>query len=152
MNPIRSALFATLLSVGGLPCVAQGIPESTPAALSPNAVDTAQSPPAKAAAAPAPRRDRSVILEDEIRERTETDAYTLIRAVRPFWLRVRGRSSMALPEAVQVYVNGMQVSGVTALQGVQTASIARIEHLDGGRATERYGAEHGAGAIMVTTR
>ena len=106
-------------------------------------------------AAPAPdrrpRTSRDALLKDEITGRTETDAFALLSATRPSWLRVRGASSMYRPEMIQVYVNGMRAGSIQSLRSIQANTIVRVEHLDGARATERFGADHGAGAILLTT-
>ena len=98
-----------------------------------------------------PRTSRDALLKDEITGRTETDAFALLSATRPSWLRVRGASSMYRPEMIQVYVNGMRAGSIQSLRSIQANTIVRAEHLDGARATERFGADHGAGAILLTT-
>ena len=58
---------------------------------------------------------------------------------------------MYRPEMIQVYVNGMRAGSIQSLRSIQANTIVRAEHLDGARATERFGADHGAGAILLTT-
>ena len=45
----------------------------------------------------------------------------------------------------------MRAGSIQALRSIQANTIVRVEHLDGARATERFGAEHGAGAILLST-
>ena len=132
------ALSAALVAVAAVPAHAQDTTSVPPAA------------PAHAAAPatrPHPRRSRDVIEQEEIQGRTETDAFALISTLRPAWLRVRGGSR----GIIQVYVNGQHRLNATSLRDVIPTNIQKIEHLDGGRATERYGVNHGNGAILVTT-
>jgi len=103
-------------------------------------------------AARAPRRDRNKIVEEELADRNETDALAFIQNTRPQWLRVRGRSSMALSEQVWVYRNGSKLGGLATLRQVSLAELRGAEYLDGSKATERFGADHGAGAILLSTR
>ena len=45
----------------------------------------------------------------------------------------------------------MRAGSIQSLRSIQANTIVRVEHLDGARATERFGADHGAGAILLTT-
>lgn len=48
-------------------------------------------------------------------------------------------------------MNGQRRQNLISLRDIYPANILKIEHLDGGRATERYGVNHVNGAILVTT-
>jgi len=137
--PLRAlALCAALVALAAVPAHAQDT-TSVPAAGPAHA--------AAPAARPHPRRSRDVIEQEEIQGRSETDAFALIATLRPAWLRVRGGSG----GVIQVYVNGQRRLNAMSLRDVIPANILKIEHLDGGRATERYGVNHVNGAILVTT-
>ncbi len=110
--------------------------------------------PARAAEEPSsPRRsNRNEITEAEIRESIHANAHALIRALRPSWLRVRGASSMKMPEQIKVYQDGIPSGGLGSLSQISTAAIISIHYLDGMAATQRFGTDHGNGAILVRTR
>lgn len=122
-------------------------------------------PPAAPAAAPAvapvqaeapaarrPRRDRSKITAEEMADRTEADLLSYLQGARPQWLRVRGKGSINMSEQVWVYRDGVKIGGVGALRQIRLNEIREIQHMDGPQATQRYGLDHGAGAIFVLTR
>ena len=147
----RIALAASLSLCGAGAAAAQ---EAAPSAGAPPAVAAAPAA-AQTAAAPAaraPRRDRNKITEEELAGRTEADAHSFIQKTRSQWLRVRGQSSMSLNEQVWVYRYGAKIGGVGALRNVPLSEVREIQYLDGSAATARFGADHGAGAILLITR
>ncbi len=147
----RIALAASLSLCAAGAAAAQA---TAPAAPVPPTVASAP-PAAQEAAAPAaraPRRDRNKITEEEIAKGTEADAFTFIQKARPQWLRVRGQASLSLNEQVWVYRYGSKIGGVGALRGVALSEVREIQYLDGSAATARFGADHGSGAILLTTR
>lgn len=99
----------------------------------------------------APRRNASLISTEEIRAATQNDALALVQALRPQWIRPRGQSSMSRPEYVQVYQDGTPMGGPGALRQISTRAITSIRFLDGITATQRFGTDHGSGAILITT-
>lgn len=116
-------------------------------------------PTAAPAAAPAPaeaprrtRRDRNKITAEELAERTEADLFSYLQGARPQWLRARGKGSINLNEQVWVYRDGVRIGGVAALRGIRPSEVREVQHMDGTQATQRYGLEHGAGAIFVVSR
>jgi hypothetical protein len=88
----------------------------------------------------------------ELSARPEPDLLTLLQGLRPAWLRVRGQSSIRLSEQVWVYRDGIRVGGVQALGQIQTTEVSEILFLEALDATQRFGLDHGSGAILVTTR
>jgi hypothetical protein len=103
----------------------------------------------------APKRTRSnpsVISEEQITASGHRDAFMLIHSMRPNWLRVRGSASMNRSESVRVYVDGVPIGGPRALNSVRAESIRSIQHLSGPVATQRFGSDHGAGAILITMK
>ena len=115
-----------------------------------------QTPPAAPAssetrARPA-RTSRDVIAADEMAGATDSDAYALVSRLRSQWLRTRGVSSLRNGAVVWVHINGAPSQGVAALRQLQVADILEIRHLDAISATQRFGTDYGAGAILVQTR
>lgn len=100
----------------------------------------------------APRADVNVITAEEIAGAHQSDAYSLVQNLRPNWLRVRGASSLANPEVVRVYLDGSLLGGTDYLRQIATQSINHLQYLSGVDATQRFGLDHGAGAILVSTR
>jgi hypothetical protein len=98
-----------------------------------------------------PSGSRDVITADEIHAASQMNAFDLIQALRPRWLRLRGRSSIVRPEFVKVYRDGAYVGSPAALNQISIREISRIRFLNGTEATQRFGTDHGSGAIMVTT-
>ena len=80
------------------------------------------------------------------------DAYSLVRAMRPDWLRMRGKGSILLREEVRVYRDGVLYGGPASLQNILTDSIERIERLSGIEATQYFGTSNGSGVIAIVTR
>jgi hypothetical protein len=100
----------------------------------------------------AARWDRMVITEAEMDASSHADAFSLVQSLRPQWLRVRGTTSLAAPEVVRVYLDGSLLGGPEYLRQIPTHSISSLRYMDGLEATQRWGLDHGAGAIMVSTR
>jgi len=99
-----------------------------------------------------PRADRSLLTIEEISRAGSQDAYTAVQALRPHWLTKRGVSSVNLSETIKIYLDGNLMGGPEFLRQITANSISTIRHLDGLEATQRYGLDHGVGAILVFTR
>ena len=96
--------------------------------------------------------NHSVISVEELRASGYSDAYHVVESLRPHWLRTRGATSFAKRETVKVYLDGSLLGGPDQLRQVTTSSIASIRFLDAIEATQRWGLDHGQGAIVVSTR
>jgi hypothetical protein len=101
-----------------------------------------------------PRRELNRITEEEISERHFSDAYELVSAIRPNWLRTRGPQSLSDPQAGQVlvYLDGMRAGGAQFLRNVAASRVAYLEYLPPGLAASRYGTDHDGGVILVSSR
>jgi len=101
-----------------------------------------------------PSTSRRVLLGDEIRSVSATDAYEAVQRLRPEWLRRRGQVSIQDPSAggVVIYLDGVRFGGPRSLEGLRAESIVQMEYLDASDATTRFGTGHGGGAILVRTR
>lgn len=99
-----------------------------------------------------PGGSRQLISEPEIEQSTATNAFDLVRRIRPQWLRSRGQMSIERPSDVVVYVNGHPHGGSGALNDVHIQSIRQIQFLSAVEATQRFGTDHARGAILVTLR
>lgn len=101
---------------------------------------------------PTERGDRDVITTAEVRAASQNDAFSLVQSLRPQWLRVRGPSSVRGQETIKVYLDGSLLGTPDHLRQISTQSISSLRYLDGLEATQRWGLDHGAGAIAVITR
>lgn len=96
--------------------------------------------------------ERNVITTDELRAAGFADAFRVVEALRPQWLRTRGVTTLTGRETVKVYLDDLLLGGPEHLQQITTTSISSIRYLDGNEATQRWGLDHGHGAILVLTR
>jgi hypothetical protein len=97
------------------------------------------------------RMDRNRLDAQEIQAGGFSDAFTAVRTLRPSWLRQRGVSSINLQESVKVYLDNTLVGGPDALRQITVNSINSMRFMDGLEATQRWGLDHGIGAILVFT-
>jgi len=88
----------------------------------------------------------------EIDEAGPTSAYDLVQKLRPMWLRKRGQTSFTQEGDVVVYLDGTRLGAREALRGVSTVNLESLEYIDAGRATNRFGAGHVNGAILLRSR
>ena len=98
------------------------------------------------------RADPSLITTAELDASGYADAFTAVQSLRPAWLRIRGSTSLATREIVKVYLDGSLMGDTNHLRQISTHSISTLRYLDGLEATQRWGLDHGAGAILVSTR
>lgn len=100
----------------------------------------------------AARPDRQLLTRDEIRSTQFTNAFEVVRALRGNWLRLRSADSFGKSSVLQVYLDMQRLNGgVEELRLMQPANIASIRFMDPIQASARWGMDHGAGAILVTT-
>jgi hypothetical protein len=99
---------------------------------------------------PAPRPD--FITQEQIRQNRFTNAYDVVAALHANWLQPRGTDSFNTPSQVQVYYDNSRLGGIETLRTLTTQSIVYIRYYNGTEATTRWGLDHGAGAIVVSSR
>ena len=106
---------------------------------------------------PKPHYDRDLITQEEIKERAPaaTDAFEVVRQLRPHFLRERTTGTMAegsQRQPVQVYIDGvLNATRTAALRDIRAELIIEIKYLNPSDATSRYGTGHMNGAILVAT-
>jgi hypothetical protein len=98
------------------------------------------------------RDQRTALLAEEMQAAGYSDALTTVQSLRPNWLRKRGASSITTVETIKVYLDDSLLGGPETLQQITIRSIASIRYFDGLEATQRWGLDHGQGAIVVSTR
>lgn len=98
-----------------------------------------------------PGVDRNLLVQDQFADRGFHTAYDVIEAMRSNWLSSRGPDSFQTPSEVQVYFDGVRMGGVETLRTIDVRPVTYIRYFDGIAATARWGLDHGAGAIYVST-
>jgi hypothetical protein len=107
-------------------------------------------------------RRSNVITAEEITHSSASNAYDLIKTLRPQWFRARGIST-GMPDpsgggvsdpggGIIVYVDGARVGGVDELENYGAERIQELRYLSATDATTKYGTGHTQGAIEVTTK
>ncbi len=99
-----------------------------------------------------PRFDASLITREQILEGQFTNAYDAVKILRGSWLNTVRPESFRYPSAIQVYLDGVRLGDVSTLSTVQTLPIQFIRYYSAQDATSRWGMDHGAGAIYVSTK
>jgi hypothetical protein len=100
----------------------------------------------------AERGGRAVLTHTEIHATNLADAFAVVQSLRPQWLRTPGANSFGASDQVQVYLDGNRMGGIDQLRQIATRSIMSMQYLTGLEAAQRWGLNHGAGAIVVSTR
>ena len=95
--------------------------------------------------------DRNLLVPGQFADKGYTNPYDVIAALRSNWLETRGPNSFQSPTRVQVYLDGIRVGGIEALRTIDLRPVTYIRFFDGVAATARWGLDHGAGAIYVST-
>lgn len=112
------------------------------------------------------RTDQNRIAQAEIEASSASNAFELVRGLRPGWLRTRGIRSLradttrraeaftSLPRQgdIWVYVDGVRLGNQDSLRQVSTDEIIALQFLDAPQATTRFGTGHTHGAILITRR
>jgi hypothetical protein len=93
-----------------------------------------------------------LISREQVIESHQTNAYDVVRALRPGWLRKRGAQSINFDGDIVVYVDVNRLGGPESLRQISAESVSYIQFIDGPTATQRWGLDHGHGVILVSTR
>ncbi|MBC7896494.1 MAG: hypothetical protein H7066_13850 [Cytophagaceae bacterium] len=99
----------------------------------------------------APPTSAAVIQRNELLAREFTNLFDAIQALRGNWLRDRGSDSFSKPTAIQVYLDNQRMGGLEQLRTISPRTVAQVRRYDGIEATSRWGMDHGAGVIAITT-
>lgn len=95
-------------------------------------------------------RSRNVITAEEIRAASATNAYDLVRGLRPAWLYKRGPQSVTQESDIIIYLDRTRLGDVSALREIPAANLSFLEFLDPAAANFRFGAGHPYGAIVLS--
>ncbi len=94
------------------------------------------------------RYSRDYIYAAEMSLSKARNASDVIRALRPHWLNPRGSNFRSYPD---LYVDGNNRGGIPGLSTIATAHISQIQFFNAADAFIRFGPDHPAGVILVTT-
>jgi len=113
-------------------------------------------------------RDPELLTLEDFANYQAQDTYTVIRRLRGNWLRTRGSSGTMTnietgqpnpnlgtndESQIKIYIDGsLRPEGMEALRALPIADVREIRHMNARDATMMYGTDHGAGAILVTTK
>lgn len=102
-------------------------------------------------------RNYNLLTSEQIQEVRASNAYEVVQRLRSRWLS--GYGSTQLPGGgsagdfrVQVYLDGVHMGEIDRLREINYQEIEYIEYYPPQQASARFGFDHGAGAIMVSTR
>lgn len=99
--------------------------------------------------------DPDFILRDEIVSSNANSAYALVRDRRPQWLQTRGLTTVrqaAGQDGIKVYMDNARLGDLDAMRGVGLASVEYLQFFTAREATQRWGAGHLNGAILISTQ
>jgi len=98
------------------------------------------------------RIDPKLITREQIQEPRFSTAYDAVKALRGSWLSARATAaeSFRYPSEVQVYLDGVHLGGVDALQTIACPPIQYIRFFSGLEASQRWGVDHGRGVIWIS--
>ena len=96
--------------------------------------------------------DRNVLTQAQLADHRFTTAYDAVEALRSNWLNTRGSDSFQTPSYVRVYLDNVSLGGKEALRSIAIGQVNYIKYFDGISASSRWGLDHGAGVIYVSTR
>lgn len=97
-------------------------------------------------------RDRSMLTQTQFGAHQFNSAFDAIEALRSNWLKTRGPDSFQAPSQVRVYLDNVSLGDTATLRTISINTIVYIRYFDGISATARWGLDHGAGVIYVSTR
>lgn len=97
--------------------------------------------------------DRSGISREELAERSASNLYDVVSAIRPSWLRSTpaaiGRAATTSP---LVYIDGRPAGQVDALRSISPQSVEHARHLSASEAQNKYSMSQARPVIDLTTR
>lgn len=93
-----------------------------------------------------PSASRHVLFADELKGVPGSNAYDVVRRLRPAFLRTRGPLHAPI-----VFLDHMRLGGVNELRQIPSATIQEVRYLDALAATQQFGTGYSGGVIHVLT-
>lgn len=109
---------------------------------------------APAGAPAATSRQRDIITLVELENSSATNLHEAIQRLRPTMLRSRGRTTEAtdISNFPRVYLDGQSYGDVNSLQNISVPTVREVRFINSSDATTRYGMNHSAGVVEVTSK
>jgi hypothetical protein len=152
-----AALLCAAAALSAAPAAAQtdtaaaAATPATPAA--PAAGEAQQSVEDAASRVPRARRSLNLITYEEIRSSNASNAFELVRSLRPSWLRTpRGPNSFSAPLDVAVFKDGTRLGNRTALTAIPTSMVRTMRFYTASDARQKFGGATSAGAIEISSQ
>ena len=98
------------------------------------------------------RADRNTITKEQLTKNHYSTVYDAVESLRANWLQTRGTDSFQSPSQVRVYLDNTMFGGVESMRNIATNTISFVRYFDGVSATARWGLDHGAGVIYISSR
>jgi hypothetical protein len=98
------------------------------------------------------RSDRNTITKEQLTKNHFVTVYDAVESLRGNWLQTRGTDSFQSPTQVRVYLDNTMYGGVESMRTIATNTISFVRWFDGVSATARWGLDHGAGVIYISSR
>jgi hypothetical protein len=98
------------------------------------------------------RTDRTIITQEQLRAHPYPSAYEAVEALRSNWFLSKGPDSFQRPTTVRVYLDNQSMGTIEALKSIPVGGVAYMRYYDGISASSRWGLDHGAGVIYVSTQ
>lgn len=95
--------------------------------------------------------DHTIITRDQLLDNKFLTVYDAVEALHANWLSARGTDSFQNPSEVRVYLDNTSLGGVQTLRNIASNTVAYVQHFDGVSATARWGIDHVAGVIYVSS-
>lgn len=98
-------------------------------------------------------RSRNLITAEELMAVPHNTTYEAVRALRPRWLLPRSVASLRNQQrhTPRVYVDGQLRGEIEELRRLAPHEVEEIRYMSASDATTRFGTNHIAGAIVVST-
>jgi hypothetical protein len=98
-----------------------------------------------------PRRDFSVLTQQEIQAAHYVNLYDAVDALRSNWIRRRGPASLINPHAGQVtlFMEGVRLGDVGYLRLMHVSGVASLRFLNINEASARFGLQANSGPAIV---
>jgi hypothetical protein len=99
-----------------------------------------------------PSGDRTLITQTQFADYHFNSAYDAVASLRSNWFNTKGPDSFSHPSAVRIYLDNVLLGDTASLRTIPATNIVYMKYFDGIAASARWGLDHGAGAIFVSTR
>ena len=101
-----------------------------------------------------PSRSRNLITAEEMMAVPHSSVFEAVRALRPRWLQARSGATFSSPQrqTPRVYVDGQLRGELDEMWTMLPSEVGEIRYMSASDATTRFGTNHIAGAIVITTR